>query len=179
MPQVIEWVENTTPLVDYISDSKTDGCAGLHSRMFPGEWGFRYCRDYLDKAKREEKRKAFDEICRHHSPVFRFFFVELFGRCPQSWYVAKKKYSRSVAVSSFVGHILGIGDRHGSNILIHKGTGEVVHIDFGIVFEQGKVSTQIASFLMLSDFLYCYQPKVCPGVEYSRKGSISFNPEYC
>lgn len=49
-------------------------------------------------------------------------------------------YARSVAVSSFVGHILGIGDRHGSNILIHKSTGEVVHIDFGIVFEQGKVS---------------------------------------
>lgn len=26
-----------------------------------------------------------------------------------------------------------------SNILVHKRTGEVIHIDFGIVFEQGKV----------------------------------------
>ena len=48
-------------------------------------------------------------------------------------------YIRSVAVNSIVGHILGIGDRHSHNILIHERTGEVVHIDFGIVFEQGKV----------------------------------------
>jgi ataxia telangiectasia mutated family protein len=44
-------------------------------------------------------------------------------------------------VSSMVGHILGIGDRHTSNILVHSHTGEIVHIDFGIVFEQGKVSS--------------------------------------
>jgi serine-protein kinase ATM len=53
--------------------------------------------------------------------------------------MAKTKFTRSVAVSSVVGHILGIGDRHTSNILVHQKTGEVVHIDFGIVFEQGKV----------------------------------------
>jgi ataxia telangiectasia mutated family protein len=39
-----------------------------------------------------------------------------------------------------VGHVLGIGDRHCSNILVHEKSGEVVHIDFGYVFEQGKVS---------------------------------------
>ena len=48
-------------------------------------------------------------------------------------------YTRSVAVSSIVGHILGIGDRHCKNILLHEKTGAVVHIDFGIVFEQGKL----------------------------------------
>ena len=26
-----------------------------------------------------------------------------------------------------------------SNLLIHQKTGEVIHIDFGVVFEQGKV----------------------------------------
>ena len=51
------------------------------------------------------------------------------------------KYTRSCAVSSMVGHVLGIGDRHMHNILIRETTGEVVHIDFGIVFEQGKVSS--------------------------------------
>ena len=53
---------------------------------------------------------------------------------------AKMLYTRSCAVNSVVGHLLGIGDRHTHNILIHQNSGEVVHIDFGIVFEQGKVS---------------------------------------
>ena len=33
---------------------------------------------------------------------------------------------------------MGLGDRHASNILINKSTAEVVHIDLGIAFEQGK-----------------------------------------
>jgi ataxia telangiectasia mutated family protein len=37
-----------------------------------------------------------------------------------------------------VGYVLGIGDRHLNNVLIDKQTGDVVHIDLGIAFEQGK-----------------------------------------
>ncbi|KAG0197800.1 phosphatidylinositol kinase- protein kinase tor1 [Mortierella sp. NVP41] len=36
---------------------------------------------------------------------------------------------------SMVGHILGLGDRHPSNIMMDKNTGRVVHIDFGDCFE--------------------------------------------
>ena len=31
------------------------------------------------------------------------------------------------------------GDRHLANQLVDQQTGEVIHIDFGMVFEQGKV----------------------------------------
>jgi ataxia telangiectasia mutated family protein len=82
----------------------------------------------------------FDEVCERFSPSMRFFFIERFGDSVESWHVSKMKYTRSVAVNSIVGHFLGIGDRHMSNILIHQKSGEVVHIDFGFVFEQGKVS---------------------------------------
>jgi hypothetical protein len=107
-------------------------------RYYPGEWPNRFCKEHLEKAT-ESKRQAFDQICRHYSPCFRFFFVEKFGHRMDEWYAAKLKYARSVAVSSIVGHVLGIGDRHGSNILVHQKTAEVVHIDFGIVFEQGRL----------------------------------------
>ena len=46
------------------------------------------------------------------------------------------KYTRSVATTSIVGHILGLGDRHTSNILLDNRSGEVVHIDLGIAFDQ-------------------------------------------
>jgi len=108
------------------------------TRYYPGEWSSHTCRAFLE-IEIEDKKKAFEQIYRHHSPCFRYFFVEKFGHQLEEWYTAKQRYARSTAVNSVVGHILGIGDRHSSNILIHKKTAELVHIDFGIVFEQGKL----------------------------------------
>jgi len=38
-------------------------------------------------------------------------------------------------VMSMVGYILGLGDRHPSNLMLHRSTGKVIHIDFGDCFE--------------------------------------------
>lgn len=35
------------------------------------------------------------------------------------------------------GYVLGLGDRHGGNILLGTASAECVHIDLGIAFEQG------------------------------------------
>lgn len=32
---------------------------------------------------------------------------------------------------SMVGHILGLGDRHPSNLLLDRLSGAIVHVDFG------------------------------------------------
>lgn len=37
----------------------------------------------------------------------------------------------SVATSSMVGYVMGLGDRHVQNILVDKQSAEVIHIDFG------------------------------------------------
>ena len=37
-----------------------------------------------------------------------------------------------------VGYIIGLGDRHSHNILLDRKTAEVVHIDLGVAFEQGR-----------------------------------------
>ena len=141
---VLEWVDNTLPFGEYLIDRpKTryrKGALGAHSRYYPGEWSNNLCRTHLRNAPAPVKREAFDVVCKHFSPAFRFFFLEKFSESSQVWHNAKMKYTRSCAVSSIVGHILGIGDRHCHNILVHEKTGEVVHIDFGIVFDQGKVS---------------------------------------
>jgi ataxia telangiectasia mutated family protein len=136
---ILEWVDNTQPFLDYLQDRGTRK-RGAHSRYWEGEWSFQLCMEEMMKvssAKHEEKRAVFDRICENFSPVFRFFFVEMFGHDLQAWHTAKMAYTRTCAVSSIVGHMLGIGDRHANNILVHQKTGELVHIDFGIVFEQG------------------------------------------
>ncbi|KAL2340901.1 hypothetical protein Fmac_008841 [Flemingia macrophylla] len=69
-------------------------------------------------------------------PVMHYFFLERFLQ-PAEWFEKRLAYTRSVAASSMVGYIVGLGDRHSMNILIDQATAEVVHIDLGVAFEQG------------------------------------------
>ncbi|KAL7715067.1 non-specific serine/threonine protein kinase [Entamoeba marina] len=51
------------------------------------------------------------------------------------WLERRTNFTRSVALMSMVGYILGLGDRHPSNLMLQRFTGNVVHIDFGDCFE--------------------------------------------
>jgi phosphatidylinositol kinase/protein kinase (PI-3 family) len=77
-------------------------------------------------------------ICENFKPVLRRFFTENFKDTAQM-FQNRLAYTRSVAASSIVGYILGLGDRHVHNILIDMGTAELVHIDLGIAFDQGQL----------------------------------------
>lgn len=57
------------------------------------------------------------------------------SRSSESWLDRRTVYTRSLAVMSMVGYILGLGDRHPSNLMLDKLTGKVIHIDFGDCFE--------------------------------------------
>eukprot|EP00756_Hemistasia_phaeocysticola_P003197 Hpha_TRINITY_DN12120_c0_g1::TRINITY_DN12120_c0_g1_i1::g.82064::m.82064/K07203/MTOR, FRAP, TOR; serine/threonine-protein kinase mTOR len=50
------------------------------------------------------------------------------------WLERRTAYTRSLATMSMVGYILGLGDRHPSNLMMQS-TGKVAHIDFGDCFE--------------------------------------------
>lgn len=39
---------------------------------------------------------------------------------------------------SMVGYILGLGDRHGENILFDSTNGDSVHVDFNCLFNKGE-----------------------------------------
>lgn len=79
--------------------------------------------------------KTFADIRKHFKPIMRHYFTEL-HRAPTAWFAMRLNYARSVATTSIVGHVLGLGDRHTSNILMDNSSGEVVHIDLGIAFDQ-------------------------------------------
>lgn len=51
------------------------------------------------------------------------------------WLERRTAYSRTLAVMSIVGYILGLGDRHPSNIMLDRYSGGCFHIDFGDCFE--------------------------------------------
>lgn len=57
------------------------------------------------------------------------------SRSSEAWLERRTAYMRSLATSSIAGYILGLGDRHPSNLLMDRRTGEIIHIDFGDCFE--------------------------------------------
>ncbi|KAI8321166.1 hypothetical protein GQ54DRAFT_262327 [Martensiomyces pterosporus] len=56
---------------------------------------------------------------------------------PARWLASRTNFTRTAAVMSMVGHMLGLGDRHCENILLDESTGGVVHVDFNCLFEKG------------------------------------------
>ncbi|CAG5108662.1 Similar to Mtor: Serine/threonine-protein kinase mTOR (Rattus norvegicus), partial [Cotesia congregata] len=53
----------------------------------------------------------------------------------ETWFDRRTNYTRSLAVMSMVGYILGLGDRHPSNLMLDRLSGKILHIDFGDCFE--------------------------------------------
>ena len=132
---LIEWVSDSIPLATFLTEA--------HERLRPGDLTASKCRELL---KMEAERPGstiqsklnvlVKEIGQRFRPVLRYFFFEHFN--VNGWWAAKQAYTRSMATASIVGWIVGLGDRHGMNILLDKKTGEIVHIDLNMIFEAGR-----------------------------------------
>jgi len=57
------------------------------------------------------------------------------SRSSEVWLDRRTTYTRSLAVMSMVGYLLGLGDRHPSNLTLDRYSGKILHIDFGDCFE--------------------------------------------
>ncbi|XP_063838719.1 serine-protein kinase ATM isoform X1 [Ostrinia nubilalis] len=136
---VLEWCVGTTPIGAYLVGPAN---SGAHARYRPQDISCAVARAMLNKCHEQrksprEKLAVFLNVLKQFRPVFHYFFTEHYLD-PVTWYERRLAYTKSVATSSMVGYILGLGDRHVQNILIDTNTAEVVHIDFGIAFDQGK-----------------------------------------
>lgn len=130
---IIEFVSNTIPLHDYSLPA--------HQKYFPKDWKPNRCRKEISDAQTKSlstRTQTFRTVCANFQPVLRHFFFERFLN-PDDWFRKRLAYSRSTAAISILGHVLGLGDRHGHNILLDERSGEVVHIDLGVAFEAGRV----------------------------------------
>ncbi|ETE57747.1 Serine-protein kinase ATM, partial [Ophiophagus hannah] len=134
---ILEWCTGTIPLGEFLIN--TDSSA--HKRYRPQDYTSLDCQKKMVDAQKnsfEEKYTIFMDICQNFQPVFRYFCMERFLD-PAVWFEKRLAYTRSIATSSIVGYILGLGDRHVQNILLDEESAELVHIDLGVAFEQGKI----------------------------------------
>ncbi|KAG8185459.1 hypothetical protein JTE90_019718 [Oedothorax gibbosus] len=86
----------------------------------------------------EEKLHIFkSKFLPRFPPVFHEWFKIVFSD-PTAWYHARLAYARTTAVMSMVGYIVGLGDRHGENILFDSSCGDTVHVDLNCLFNRGE-----------------------------------------
>ena len=77
----------------------------------------------------------FNRILKMYPPLMHNFFLATFTE-PASWLNARLAFTRTTAVWCMVGHMLGLGDRHGENILMDTSTGDCINIDFACLFDK-------------------------------------------
>uniref|UniRef100_A0A672H788 non-specific serine/threonine protein kinase n=1 Tax=Salarias fasciatus TaxID=181472 RepID=A0A672H788_SALFA len=134
---VLEWCSGTVPIGEFLVNPNK----GAHKRFRPQDPTNLACRRQMMEVQKlgfDKKLQTYMDICKSFRPVFRYFCMERFLD-PAVWMEKRLAYTRSVATSSIVGYIVGLGDRHIQNILIDEETAELIHIDLGVAFEQGKV----------------------------------------
>lgn len=56
----------------------------------------------------------------------------------EEWINKTTSFARSLAVTSMIGYIIGLGDRHLDNMLVDFRSGEMIHIDYNVCFEKGR-----------------------------------------
>lgn len=132
---LLQWVENTKTLMDCVYyNGEPAGLTKNYYILKDAQAAFNNPNSGVTLEKLAQTFISVTNIVPH---TMHKFFLDRF-REPGAWFEARLAYTRSTAVNSMAGHIIGLGDRHCSNILIDENTAEVVHIDLGIAFEQGK-----------------------------------------
>ncbi|KAF2097301.1 hypothetical protein NA57DRAFT_41563 [Rhizodiscina lignyota] len=126
----IEWVDGLKPMRDIIINSyKQKGVRIDYNEI----------RSLLQEACSNLPASVAvfnDKILPKFPAVLHEWFIEMFPE-PETWHAARLRYARSCAVMSIVGHMLGLGDRHGENVLLESGSGGVFHVDFNCLFDKG------------------------------------------
>ncbi|KXS15053.1 kinase-like protein [Gonapodya prolifera JEL478] len=135
---ILEWVNNTRPIGDCMLELQ----ARYNDRDIPPIEARKMLQEEHSRkgADKDTKLRVFQHILSRFKPAFRYFFMERWWK-PQDWFDRRQTFVKSCATMSIVGWLVGLGDRHTQNILLDTSTAEVIHIDFGIAFEFGKLLT--------------------------------------
>ncbi|PHJ24453.1 target of rapamycin [Cystoisospora suis] len=128
---LIGWVRNTETLFSLIKAFRQqDGIPVNHEQVVLKSLYHKY-----EALTLLQKVNLFEQTAAATSGQALRRVLWLQSRGSEDWLVRRANFCKSVAVMSMVGYILGLGDRHPSNLLLMRDSGRVAHIDFSDCFE--------------------------------------------
>lgn len=128
---VIGWVENCDTLNSLVKQYRElkNVRLDIENKLLRTK-----CPHYL-KLPLINKVEAFTQVLEETSGQDIARMLWLTSKTADTWVERRASFTKSMAVMSMVGYILGLGDRHPSNLMVDRVSGRVVHIDFGDCFE--------------------------------------------
>lgn len=168
---VLEFVQNSMTIRDYLVDDPCEeewrvrrsrvpsAVPSAHRRYHKGEIDNTTILKQFARVKQESKEqkvKLYRSVKQQFTPVMHYFFLERFFY-PQQWFYSVTNFTSTLSISSIVGYIVGLGDRHLRNIMIDSATGQLIHIDFGILFEKGRLLSvpEMVPFRLTRELVDC------------------------
>ncbi|KAI9243451.1 hypothetical protein BY458DRAFT_561211 [Sporodiniella umbellata] len=131
---LIEWIQNIVPLKVIVAEKLKS--KGIDLQQV--QQSYRVQRTNTVKATTTELTNMFKNVCESCPVVLQEWFSDIFPE-PTQWLESRTRYTKTLAVMSMVGHILGLGDRHAENILFDCTNGDTVHVDLNMLFDRGKL----------------------------------------
>jgi serine/threonine-protein kinase ATR len=124
---LLEWVSNTRGMRPIIDD--------LWKRLRPGvQQSVRELKELFEQSP-DAYETYTKQVLPRHPPVFHKWFR--MNADPSVWLSKRLIFTRSQALWCMLGYIVGLGDRHGENILIDTESGRMVQVDFDCLFGKG------------------------------------------
>ncbi|KAJ3652171.1 hypothetical protein Zmor_018159 [Zophobas morio] len=141
---LIQWIDNTSSLQDFVKKSLTDSeSVKNYEQLFQNyhEWVHKFSNEAFDaygsaavKYTRDKVVPKFQSLASSiELNVFKTQFLKLSTNI-ESFFALRNNFITSYAIMCVSQWILGVGDRHLSNILICLKNGKVLGVDFGHAF---------------------------------------------
>ncbi|VDK68004.1 unnamed protein product [Onchocerca ochengi] len=128
---LIEWIPNLQTYRSVVEQLVMEKC---NSVMTDKEWFIRWIPNGTDEEKLVRLRTEY--YPRHPIVMPEWFRRSFSDSC--RWYAARLAFTYTSAVMSMIGFILGLGDRHGENLLLDLISGDAIHVDFNLLFNKGE-----------------------------------------
>jgi len=129
---LISWVTGADTMQQLVAEFRTQRDISV---TYENQLYFQYSNASVNMLSALQRLELFNDVSQETTANELRESIWMYSPAPSTWIERIKNFTVSTAQISMAGYVIGLGDRHPSNIMIQRHTGRVIHIDFGESFE--------------------------------------------